>query len=196
MRRGGSSCPQSTPERNGGSQRVGASSEGSPRSRLLAEIYVPARLRAKPRGVTHHTRARACARAHRRAPRTAGEIPGPLGNRHGTGRPPLTRSRRRRAALAGLGRVHPAPPLQGSGWWVRVWSRTNRRKEGNSHGRGMWSGPDASLSAACGIHPRIPPLTHSCTPFPVPALCGTAPETGVQVNKPRLLTVRKATYQV
>lgn len=62
--------------------------------------------------------------------------------------------------------------------------------------RGMWSGPDAWLSAACGIHPRIPPLTHSCTPFPVPALCGTAPETGVQVNKPRLLTVRKATYQV
>lgn len=57
-------------------------------------------------------------------------------------------------------------------------------------------GAGASLSAACGIHPRIPPLTHSCTPFPVPALCGTAPETGVQVNKPRLLTVRKATYQV
>lgn len=166
--------------------------------RGLPEITSPGKARGSN---TSHARTRMRTRApprtpNRRAPCTAGEIPGPLGNRHGTGRPSLTRSRRRRAALAGLGRMHPAPPLQGSGWWVRVWSRTNRRKEGNSHGRGMWSGPDASLSAACGIHPRIPPLTHSCTPFPVPALCGTAPETGVQVNKPRLLTVRKATYQV
>lgn len=48
LRQGGSSCPQSTPKRNRGSQRVGASSEGSLRSRLLAEIYAPAYLQAKP----------------------------------------------------------------------------------------------------------------------------------------------------
>lgn len=44
-------------------------------------------------------------------------------------------------------------------------------------------------------NPSTDSLVHAFgAPFPVPALCGTAPETGVQVNNPRLLTVRKATY--
>lgn len=62
-----------------------ASCEGSPRSRLLAELYVPARLRAKPHGVLRHAHARAC--AHRRVSPTAGEITDLLGNHHGRGTP-------------------------------------------------------------------------------------------------------------